>query len=37
MRIHIVNVHDLEVAKKKQSFMNSQIVVVQDSYTLYKD
>ena len=35
MQIHIVNMHDVQVAKKDYAFMNTQIVLVQDSYTLY--
>ena len=35
MQIHIVNMHDLQVAKREYSFMNTHFVVVQDSYTLY--
>ena len=35
MQIQMVNMHDLQVAKKEYSFMNTQIVVVQDSYNLY--
>ena len=35
MQIHIVNMHDLQVAEKEYSFMNTQIVAVHDSWTLY--